>query len=212
MTDEVTVEVKKFDTTSPWTWANGITLLRVAGMIWGVVTYLHGNMQMGVIILLIASLTDWLDGAVARRLHQTSKIGARMDPVVDKFFMGTVVVLAAYKLWPSWACILLVIIAYTELDIAWHAYLHQKLVHADLQVVWIGKLGMFARMPAVVLVLWSTTISAGPWQAAILLSSGILAIAGFIFGMSAISEYERQTTDALALIAKKEAAAKRRTT
>ena len=212
MAQKVTVDIEKYDTTSPVTWANGITLLRVAGMLWGAVIYLHGNMQMGVIILLVASLTDWLDGQAARRLHQRSELGARMDPVVDKFFMGVVVVLAVYKLWPSWVCVLLVIIAYTELDIAWHAYMHKKFIHANLEVVRIGKLGMFARMPAVVLVLWSTTISAGPWQAVSLLLSAILTIAGFIFGMSAVGEYKQQTIDALALIAKKEAAAKRRTT
>ncbi len=211
MTDKVAVEVKKFDTTSPWTWANGITLLRVAGMIWGAVTYLHGNMQVGVVILLVASLTDWLDGTIARRLHQTSKLGARMDPVVDKFFMGTAVTLAAYKLWPSWTCVLLAIIICTELTIAWSAVRHRKVARDYLQVVWVGKIGMFARMPAVVLLLWSTTISStSPWQALVLLVSAILTLAGFVFGMAAIGEYAQQTAAVQARInAEKEAAIRR---
>lgn len=210
MTEAVTVEVKKYDTDSPWTWANGITLLRVAGMIWGAVIYLHGNMQMGVIVLLIASLTDWLDGTVARRLHQRSRLGARMDPVVDKFFMATVVGLAVYKLWPSWTCDLLAIIAFTELTIAVSALRHQRVAHAALEVVRIGKWGMFARMPAMILILWSTTIGKGPWLAMILLISALLTLAGFVFGMAAVGEYSQQTAEARVRIDKEEAA-KRRT-
>lgn len=41
----------------------------------------------------LASVTDWLDGYLARRLDQTSKFGAFLDPVADKLIVSTSLVL-----------------------------------------------------------------------------------------------------------------------
>ncbi len=43
----------------------------------------------------IASLTDWLDGYLARRLNQTSDFGAFLDPVADKLLVVMALVLLA---------------------------------------------------------------------------------------------------------------------
>ncbi len=39
-----------------------------------------------------ASLTDWLDGYLARKLNQSSKLGALLDPIADKLIVVTVLV------------------------------------------------------------------------------------------------------------------------
>ena len=44
-------------------------------------------------VFLLAGLTDWLDGYLARRLDQTSSFGAFLDPVADKLVVATVLVL-----------------------------------------------------------------------------------------------------------------------
>ena len=44
-------------------------------------------------VFLLAGLTDWLDGYLARRLDQTSQFGAFLDPVADKLVVATVLVL-----------------------------------------------------------------------------------------------------------------------
>lgn len=41
----------------------------------------------------LAGFTDWLDGYLARRLHQTSQFGAFLDPVADKLMVTTALVL-----------------------------------------------------------------------------------------------------------------------
>ena len=43
-------------------------------------------------LIAIASLTDFLDGWIARRTHAQSRIGALVDPVADRFFALCVVV------------------------------------------------------------------------------------------------------------------------
>ena len=41
----------------------------------------------------LAAITDWLDGYLARKLGQTSRFGAFLDPVADKLMVGVVLVL-----------------------------------------------------------------------------------------------------------------------
>ncbi len=43
----------------------------------------------------LAALTDWLDGYLARKLNQTSKLGAFLDPIADKLIVVTVLVMIA---------------------------------------------------------------------------------------------------------------------
>jgi hypothetical protein len=37
-----------------------------------------------VIVLMVAGITDWLDGFLARRWHQVSWVGQMLDPVADR--------------------------------------------------------------------------------------------------------------------------------
>ena len=50
-------------------------------------------MPLAAILFGLASLTDWLDGYLARRLNQVSKIGAFLDPIADKLIVITVLVI-----------------------------------------------------------------------------------------------------------------------
>lgn len=49
-----------------------------------------GHLQLGGILVALASLFDGLDGAVAREMEQTSIFGAFLDSVTDRFSEGTV--------------------------------------------------------------------------------------------------------------------------
>ena len=45
------------------------------------------------IIFAIAGVTDWLDGYLARKLHQVSPLGEFLDPVADKLIVAVALVL-----------------------------------------------------------------------------------------------------------------------
>src|SRR6516165_5461057 len=42
----------------------------------------------GLLVFVLASLTDWADGFLARRLGQLSALGRSLDPLVDKVLVG----------------------------------------------------------------------------------------------------------------------------
>ena len=48
---------------------------------------------LGTFIFSLAAMTDWLDGYLARKLKQTSKFGAFLDPVADKLIVITALLL-----------------------------------------------------------------------------------------------------------------------
>ncbi len=77
-----------------WTIPNLLTLLRV-GLI-PVLVFMYYLPISGLYVagvFLLAGLTDWLDGYLARTLAQTSKFGEFLDPVADKLMVAVVLVL-----------------------------------------------------------------------------------------------------------------------
>lgn len=57
----------------------------------------------------IAAFTDMLDGAIARLLHQKSRLGAFLDPMADKLMMlGGVVLLSLQGILPWWLMALII--------------------------------------------------------------------------------------------------------
>ena len=45
------------------------------------------------VIFVLAAVTDWLDGWLARRLNQTSAFGAFLDPVADKLMVAAALII-----------------------------------------------------------------------------------------------------------------------
>ncbi len=59
-------------------------------------------------LLMVAGITDWLDGKLARVLNQMSKLGQILDPVADRCYILAVVIgLALRDIIPWWLAVLL---------------------------------------------------------------------------------------------------------
>jgi len=77
-------------------WPNILTLVRISVIpllvVFFYLPYSWAHMA-AAIIFAIASLTDWLDGYLARYLKQSTLIGAFLDPVADKLMVSIALVL-----------------------------------------------------------------------------------------------------------------------
>ena len=69
---------------------NLLTLLRLLMIPLYLVLFLHGLKYPALFIFLAASLTDLLDGMIARRYHLITDLGKLMDPLADKLMVLSV--------------------------------------------------------------------------------------------------------------------------
>ncbi|MCX8087018.1 MAG: CDP-diacylglycerol--glycerol-3-phosphate 3-phosphatidyltransferase [Rhodocyclaceae bacterium] len=101
----------------------------------------------------IAALTDWFDGYLARRLGQTSAFGAFLDPVADKLMVAAALVMLV-RLGRADAAIAFIIIG-REITISalreWMAHIGAA---KSVAVSFLGKLKTTAQMIAIPLLLY----------------------------------------------------------
>jgi CDP-diacylglycerol--glycerol-3-phosphate 3-phosphatidyltransferase len=74
-----------------WNLPNALTLFRiflVPFLVVVLLTKFTAREYVGLSIFLVAAITDFLDGWVARRRNQTTKLGALLDPIADKLLMS----------------------------------------------------------------------------------------------------------------------------
>ncbi len=53
----------------------------------------EGRNTLSAVLFIVAAVTDWLDGYLARKWNQTSNFGAFLDPVADKLIVSTALIL-----------------------------------------------------------------------------------------------------------------------
>lgn len=136
---------------------NLITLLRIVLIpIFVIVFYLPSPIAYygAAIIFALASISDWLDGYLARTLKQTSKIGAFLDPVADKLIVAVALILLVSSLQLSYLAIPASIIVGREIVVSalreWMAELGKR---TSVAVSYIGKIKTAMQMISVFLLL-----------------------------------------------------------
>ena len=131
------------------TLASKITLVRVAFIpVYMVLMYLSGGQPnwylwsaLGVFIL--ASLTDFVDGQIARRCHQVSDFGKFLDPLADKLL--TIAAMTMFTEWgsmPAWALMLVLAREFSVTGLRLIAVGKGKVIAAG----WSGKVKTFSTM------------------------------------------------------------------
>lgn len=92
-----------------WTLPNVVSMLRLLGVPLFLWLVLGPEADvLALILLMVSGFTDWLDGYLARRLNQTSKLGEILDPVADRLYILAVVVgLAVRDIIPWWVALIL---------------------------------------------------------------------------------------------------------
>lgn len=96
---------------SNWTIPNALSGLRLLGVpvfFWLIVG--PGKDGLALAILIISSFTDWLDGYLARKLNQFSRLGELLDPLADRLYVvAALAALYIRDLLPIWVVFLLIL-------------------------------------------------------------------------------------------------------
>lgn len=143
-----------------------LTLLRIALLpVIVVVFYLPYDWARPVssLIFIVAGITDWLDGYLARLWQQESRFGAFLDPVADKLMVATALILMVEFDASPWLTVPAIIIIGREITISalreWMAEMGQR---GKVAVGWIGKVKTTAQIVALSALLYLHDIGSFP--------------------------------------------------
>jgi CDP-diacylglycerol--glycerol-3-phosphate 3-phosphatidyltransferase len=107
------------------------------------------------LIFMFAAITDWFDGYLARRLKQTTRFGAFLDPVADKVLVASALVLVTEHFHAWWITLPACTMIAREIIISalreWMAEIGKR---SSVAVSWVGKVKTTAQMLSLVALLW----------------------------------------------------------
>jgi cardiolipin synthase len=131
---------------NPWTIPNLVGYVRLAGL--PLFLYLafesgDGRSAAAAIVFWLIAAGDYLDGFLARVTGQYSRMGALLDPLVDRLtILSGAVVCWHFELLPRWALALLALRELVMLGLAEYGLRHG----VDVEVNWPGRISVFPIM------------------------------------------------------------------
>ena len=175
---------------NPWTIPNAVGYVRLAALpVFLILAYSSddGRSVAAAILFWLIAAGDYLDGFLARVTGQYSRMGALLDPLVDRLtVLAGAVVCWSFDLLPHWALLVLAAREVVMLFLAQYGLRHG----VDIEINWPGRMSVFPIMAAI----FFAMLFAG-WVPAALL------IFGLVLALLATALYAR--TGVLAVRAKK---------
>jgi len=163
---------------------NLVSLVRLAGVPLFLYLVIAHQDVAALVVLAVGASTDWVDGQLARRLNQVTRLGQLLDPVTDRaYIVVTVLALTVSGVVP-WQ--LTGVLVARELMLAVSAPLLWYHGYWSLQVHYLGKTATFVLMfsfpvlllaslsPQAAVVCWPFGWAAALWGAALYWYAGIL--------------------------------------
>lgn len=162
-----------------------VRLLCVPVFVWLLTRGDHRDWFPAAVLLAALGATDWIDGQLARRLNQVTRLGKVLDPTADRILLAT-------------ATIAILAVGAVPAPIAIVALVREGLVAAGtlalaaagarrIDVVLVGKAGTFGLMCALPLFLIAG--SDVGWHHTARVLAWIAAIGGLAFGWTAVGIY-----------------------
>ncbi|HRF12138.1 CDP-diacylglycerol--glycerol-3-phosphate 3-phosphatidyltransferase [Candidatus Accumulibacter contiguus] len=112
-----------------------------------------GRDRAATLIFIVAAITDWLDGYLARRWQQTSAFGAFLDPVADKLMVAAALIVLV-QLGRLDAVLAMIIIGREITISALREWMARIGAHKSVAVSMIGKIKTSAQMIAIPMLLY----------------------------------------------------------
>jgi CDP-diacylglycerol--glycerol-3-phosphate 3-phosphatidyltransferase len=118
------------------------------------------NYFIAAFLFLIGCFTDLLDGYIARKFNQGSKLGIFLDPMADKVFSYSIVLILLYfNVFPLWVTILIFV-----RDMAVDAFLNFSLAYkVFIKASYPGKYKSFFLNLAIIIGIFALSLKNGEW-------------------------------------------------
>ena len=170
---------------------NFISLLRILSI--PLIAYLVANRHLiiSLVVMLISALSDGVDGIIARRFNQVSKLGQILDPVADRLLiLCSILALSIASILPWWLLVLVgardVLMGLLVLALAQHDY-------GPLPVHFAGKTGTALLMLAIPALIFADVGTSAFFRffhlvalAAVIWGVGLYWLAGLIYARQGI--------------------------
>lgn len=140
-------------------------------------------------VFLLATISDGVDGWLARKFHLKSHLGAILDPIADKGLMLTAIITLSVTKWPYelpvWYPVL--VIARDIIIVGGCGVLHLLNHHLEVRPSFLGKTSTFLQMCCITAIMlqWS-------WAETIVWISGVMTL---LSGIGYLAEGCRQMHD-----------------
>ncbi|HEY8501188.1 MAG TPA: CDP-alcohol phosphatidyltransferase family protein [Solirubrobacterales bacterium] len=162
-------QTRKGEPFRPWTLPNLVGYLRLVALpVFLVLAYNtdDGTSVASAMVFWAIAAGDYLDGILARITGQYSRLGALLDPLVDRLtILAGAVVCWSFELLPRWALLLLALRELVMLILSSYGLRHG----VDIEVNWPGRISVFPIMGGIFLALL-----APGWVATALLIWGLV--------------------------------------
>lgn len=155
--------------------ANKLTMIRIflvpIFLIFIAVRGIPYGSVIATLIFIIASLTDQLDGYIARSRNQVTTFGKFMDPLADKLLVTSALIsLVELGLIPSYAAIIIIAREFAVSGLRTIAASEGKIIAAS----WWGKIKTVIQIIAIVLLLIKVNIGTSPYLASLINNNSAL--------------------------------------
>ncbi|MEP6958499.1 MAG: CDP-alcohol phosphatidyltransferase family protein [Nitrospirota bacterium] len=132
---------------------NSLTILRILLIPFYIGLLIYGRYDQALIVLIVAGITDALDGAIARVRNQYTRLGAVLDPLADKLLLTSgFITLSMIHLIPLWVTIL--VVSRDVILLLGTAVAHFTDSRVDLTPTFLGKGTTFLQLSYVVMVIF----------------------------------------------------------
>jgi cardiolipin synthase len=127
-----------------FTVANAVSVVRLMAIpvfLWLVI---EDRLLIAFVLLVVAVLTDFVDGMIARRMNEITKLGQFLDPFADRLFIAATVIALAIQDVVPWWFVIAVMLRDALLGIG--GVVMARYGAATLRVKWWGKVATFAML------------------------------------------------------------------
>jgi cardiolipin synthase len=135
---------------------NSLTILRILLIPFYIGLLVYGRFGQALIVLIVAGLTDALDGAIARVKNQHTRLGAVLDPLADKLLLTSgFITLSMIHLIPLWVTML--VVSRDLILLLGTVVAHFTDSRVDITPTFLGKGTTFLQLSYIVMVIFLTS-------------------------------------------------------